>query len=143
MGVKINNSIKPLNTKLKNGDQVEIITGKSPSFSSDWLDLSITGKAKACIKRYILIKEEEDFIKLGKEILINHFKNEKIRYSETNINNVLNNFKLKKIDELYKSIGNGTILPSKIISSLFPEKKLLENNEKVILLKKVKERKED
>ena len=104
MGVKINNSIKPLNTKLKNGDQVEIIPGKSPSFSSEWLDLSITGKAKACIKRYILIKEEEDFKKLGKEILINHFKNEKIRYSETNINNVLNNFKLKKIDELYKLI---------------------------------------
>ena len=130
MGVKINNSIKSLNTKLKNGDQVEIITGKSPSFSSEWLDLSITGKAKACIKRYILIKEEEDFKKLGKEILINHFKNEKIRYSETNINNVLNNFKLKKIDELYNLIGNGTILPSKIISSLFPEKKLLENNEK-------------
>ena len=143
MGVKINNSIKPLNTKLKNGDQVEIITGKSPSFSSEWLDLSITGKAKACIKRYILIKEEEDFKKLGKEILINHFKNEKIRYSESNINNVLNNFKLKKIDELYKLIGNGTILPSKIISSLFPEKKLLENNEKVILLNEVKERKED
>ena len=143
MGVKINNSIKPLNTKLKNGDQVEILTGKSPSFSSEWLDLSITGKAKACIKRYILIKEEEDFKKLGKEILINHFKNEKIRYSESNINNVLNNFKLKKIDELYKLIGNGTILPSKIISSLFPEKKLLENNEKVILLNKVKERKED
>ena len=89
MGVKINNSIKSLNTKLKNGDQVEIITGKSPSFSSEWLDLSITGKAKACIKRYISIKEEEDFKKLGKEILINHFKNEKIRYSETNINNVL------------------------------------------------------
>ena len=141
MGVKINNSIKSLNTKLKNGDQVEIITGKSPSFSSEWLDLSITGKAKACIKRYILIKEEEDFKKLGKEILINHFKNEKIRYSETNINNVLNNFKLKKIDELYNLIGNGTILPSKIISSLFPEKKLLENNEKVILLNKVKEKK--
>ena len=38
-------------------------------------------------------------------------------------------------------IGNGTILPSKIVSSLFPEKKLLENNEKVFLLNKVKEKK--
>ena len=57
--------------------------------------------------------------------------------------NIPNNFKLKKIEELYKLIGNGTILPSKIISSLFPEKKLLENNEKVILLNKVKEKKED
>ena len=81
-----------------------------------------TGKAKACIKRYILVKEEEDFKKLGKEILINHFKNEKIRYSERNINNVLNNFNLNKMDELFKLIGNGNISPSKIISSLFPEK---------------------
>ena len=27
IGVKVNNSIKPLYTKLKNGDQVEILTG--------------------------------------------------------------------------------------------------------------------
>ena len=92
-------------------------------------------------KKIYFNKRRRGFQKLGKEILINHFKNEKIRYSETNINNILNNFKLKKIDELYKLIGNGTILPSKIISSLFPEKKLLENNEKVILLNKVKEKK--
>ena len=143
IGVKINNSIKALNTKLKNGDQVEIITGKTPNFSSEWLDLSITGKAKACIKRYILVKEEEDFKKLGKEILINHFKNEKIRYSERNINNVLNNFNLNKMDELFKLIGNGNISPSKIISSLFPEKKILANNDKVILLNKVKEKKKE
>ena len=70
---------------MKNGDQVEIITGNHHLFIRV-VRSSITGKAKACIKRYILIKEEEDFKKLGKEILINHFKNEKIRYSETNIN---------------------------------------------------------
>ncbi len=139
VGVKINNSIKPLSTKLKNGDQVEVITGKSPSFSSEWLDLSITGKAKACIKRYTLIKEEEDFQRLGKEILVNHFKNEKISYSELNINNALKTFKLKNNEELYKLIGNGNISASKIVSSLFPEKKILENNEKVILLNKVKQ----
>ena len=63
----------------------------------------------------------------------------KLGIQKNNINSVLNNFKLK-IEELYKLIGNGTILPSKIVSSLFPEKKLLENNEKVILLNKVKEK---
>ena len=143
IGVKINNSIKPLNTKLKNGDQVEIITGNEISFSSDWLELSITGKARACIKRYIQTKEDEDFEKLGKEILTNHFKNEKIRYSERNVNNILNNFNLKEIDELYRLIGNGNLSSEKIVSSLFPKKKILENNEKVILLNKVKEKKQD
>ena len=45
------------------------------------------------------------------------------------------------MDELFKLIGNGNISPSKIISSLFPEKKILANNDKVILLNKVKEKK--
>ena len=40
-------------------------------------------------------------------------------------------------------IGNGNISPSKIISSLFPEKKILANNDKVILLNKVKEKKKE
>ena len=39
IGVKINNSIKPLYTKLKNGDQVEIITGKENIISPKWFDL--------------------------------------------------------------------------------------------------------
>ena len=77
VGVKINNSSKPLYTKLKNGDQVEIIRGSDNSLSPESLGLSITGKARACIKRYLHIKEDEDFKKLGKEILINHFKNQK------------------------------------------------------------------
>ena len=52
VGVKINNTSKPLYTKLKNGDQVEIIRGNNNPLSPEWLDLSITGKARACIKRF-------------------------------------------------------------------------------------------
>ena len=42
-GVKINNTFKPLSTKLKNGDQVEIIRGQDNSVLPDWLEFSITG----------------------------------------------------------------------------------------------------
>ena len=65
-GVKINNSIKPLYTKLKNGDQVEIITGKDNLISPKCLDLTITGKAKACIKRFLHAKEDDELKQLGK-----------------------------------------------------------------------------
>ncbi len=139
-GVKINNSIKPLSTKLKNGDQVEIIRGKANSVLPDWLEFSITGKARVCIKRYLHIKEDDDFKKLGKEILINHFKNQGMRYSETNVKNILDKFKLKELDNLYKFIGCGKILPSKIVSSMFPEKKLLKKNDKIVIFNKLKEK---
>ena len=138
--VKINNSIKPLSTKLKNGDQVEIIRGKDNSVLPDWLEFSITGKARVCIKRYLHIKEDEDFKKLGKEILINHFKNQGMRYSETNVKNILDKFKLKELDNLYKFIGCGKILPNKIVSSMFPEKQLLKKNDKIVIFNKRKEK---
>ncbi len=142
IGVKINNSIKPLYTKLKNGDQVEIITGQQKTISPDWLKLSITGKARACIKRFIHNEQDQELKKLGKEILINHFKNEKIRYLERNIINILEDFDLKKIDDLFLSIANGNLAPSTIIKSLFPEKKILESSEKIILLNEIKEKRE-
>ncbi len=135
-GVKINNSYKPLYTKLKNGDQVEIVCGKENLISPDWLDLSITGKARACIKKLLHIKEDDDFKKLGKEILVNHFKNQKIRYSETNLKSILEKFKFKNLDNLFKAIGSGKVLPIKVISSMFPEEKLLKKNDKIILFNK-------
>ncbi len=142
IGVKINNSIKPLYTKLKNGDQVEIIRGEKNSLSPEWLNLSITGKARACIKRFLQIKEDEDFKKLGKEILINQFKNQKIRYSDENIRSVLDKFKIKSIEDLFKAIGSGKISALKIISSMFPEKKYLLKNDKVVLFNKIRKEKE-
>ena len=143
IGVKINNSIKQLNTKLKNGDQVEIICGEQNTLSTKWLDLSITGKARAYIKKFLQIKEDEDFKKLGKEILVNQFKIQKMRYSERNIKTVLDKLKIKNLDDLYKAIGNGKISSEKIISSMFPEKKLLKNDDKIILFNKIRDQKEN
>ena len=143
LGVKINNSIKQLNTKLKNGDQVEIICGEQNTLSTKWLDLSITGKARAYIKKFLQIKEDEDFKKLGKEILVNQFKIQKMRYSERNIKTVLDKLKIKNLDDLYKAIGNGKISSEKIISSMFPEKKLLKNDDKIILFNKIRDQKEN
>lgn len=141
--VKINNTIKPLYTKLKNGDQVEIIRGKENNLSPEWLDLSITGKARACIKRFLQLKEDNEFKKLGKEILTNQFKSQKLRYSERNIKNILEKFKFKDIEDLLKEIGNGNISPLKIISSMFPEKNLLRQDKKIILLNEIKQKKEE
>ena len=139
-GVKINNSIKPLYTKLKNGDQVEIITGSENIISPKWFELSITGKAQACIKRFLHAKEDDELKKLGKEILTNQFKNEKIRFSERNLKNILDSFKLKNVDELFLKIGRGELPPFKIILSLFPEKEVIKSNKNIVLLNQIKEK---
>ncbi len=141
IGVKINNSIKPLYTKLKNGDQVEIITGKEKIISPRWFELSITGKAQACIKRYLHAKEDDELKKLGKEILNNQFKNEKIRFSETNLRNILEIFKVSTVDDLFLKVGRGELPPFKIILSLFPERAIIQSNDNIVLFNDIKEKK--
>ena len=142
IGVKINNSIKPLSTVLKNGDQVEIITGKKNNISPNWLEIATTGKARAIIKRFIPLKEDDEFRKLGKDILKNAFKNKKIRFSERQLLTVLEKFSMSSTENLYTKIGQGSILPNEVILELFPENRLIKLSKKIILLNKFKEKRE-
>lgn len=50
MGAKVNHKLVPLSTRLRSGDQVEIITSKKQKPNESWLDYVITGKAKSKIK---------------------------------------------------------------------------------------------
>ena len=142
MGVKINNSIKPLKTPLKNGDQVEIICDNKNTILPEWLNLSITGKAKACIKRFINLKEDEEFRKLGKNILKNTFKNERILFNEKSLSSIFEKLNVNSNEKLYFEIGTGNIIPSDVISAMFPEKKIISRSNKIILFNKLKTKKE-
>ena len=68
-GAKVNGKLAPLNTQLKNGDRVDVITSDNQSPNQAWLKIVQTTKAKTHIKRYIKMKEEESSIVLGKEML--------------------------------------------------------------------------
>ena len=138
-GVLINNLVKPLNTILKNGDQVQIISQKNKqNISPNWLNICITGKAKACIKRFIDIKKNEEFFRLGKQILKNTFKNENLSFSEKNIQNILDKFSVSDQKELFIKIGSGIVLSSNVIDAMFPDKSLVRDNKKIVILNKVK-----
>ncbi len=141
--VLINNSEKPLNTILNNGDQVEILCSKKNCVSPQWLNLCTTGKAKACIKRFIHNKESDEFSQLGKEILKNSFKNAKLRFREKNLLNIIEKFSVKSYRELLIKIGSGDLPTSDVIDAMFPDKSLIEDNKKIILLNKVKEKREE
>ena len=68
-GAKVNGKLVPLNTQLKNGDKIDIITAENHFPNQAWLKIVQTTKAKTHIKRYIKQEEELASIILGKEIV--------------------------------------------------------------------------
>lgn len=69
LSAKVDGRIVPLNTELKSGQTVEIITSDSQSPSYAWLKFVRTGKGRTAILRWHRKEQREESLKLGKEIL--------------------------------------------------------------------------
>jgi RelA/SpoT family (p)ppGpp synthetase len=63
IGCEINGKESPLQSILRNGDEVKIMTSKKASPSLHWLTSTKTGKARAAIKRYWLYNENSKTLK--------------------------------------------------------------------------------
>ncbi len=66
IGCEINGNKSELQTILRNGDTIKIITSKNQSPSLHWIPVTKTGKARAAIRRYWHDKGEEKERKLKK-----------------------------------------------------------------------------
>ena len=122
IGAKVNGRIVPLNSKLKNGDSVEILTSSNQKPHRDWLIFVQTSKAKSKIKRWLKDAQLQEAIKLGEEILSRECKRFQIRPT----NKVLKDAALKlgrpSVDKLYADLGQGEISFHRIIELIDPEK---------------------
>ena len=69
VGAKINGRVVPLSTMIENGDQVTILRSKAQAPQPAWLDVAITGKALAAVRRHLRHKERDEQLELGRKLL--------------------------------------------------------------------------
>jgi GTP diphosphokinase / guanosine-3',5'-bis(diphosphate) 3'-diphosphatase len=80
IGAKVNQKLVPISHKLKNGDQVEILTSNKQKPTEDWLNNVVTSRAKAKIKD-ALREEKKSAILDGKEIVQRKLKAMKMEFN--------------------------------------------------------------
>ena len=125
-GAKVNGRIAPIDSQLKNGDIVEILTSKEAHGPSrDWLKIVKTTEARNKIKQRFQKECREENIVKGKEdldrelranLLYNGFyENEEV------IQNTLNKFSYQNIDEMYAALGYGGITLTKVLNKVKDE----------------------
>jgi guanosine-3',5'-bis(diphosphate) 3'-pyrophosphohydrolase len=104
IGAKVNTKLVPLSHKLRNGDQVEILTSNKQVPNEDWLSYVVTAKARSVIKQSL--KEDKKKVSLdGKAELEKKLKALKIEDSESNLILIMNYFKALSPTELYYDIA--------------------------------------
>lgn len=148
IGAKINGKLKPFTTSLRNGDIVEIITNShSKGPSRDWLKFVKTSNARNKIKAFFKNELKEENIKLGKSMFMQAIQDKGFLTNQllTNkfLSEILKKFNMDTIEELYASIGSGSLTASQVVSRFITlynsEIKTLPKLENVVHLKRNKE----
>lgn len=125
VGAKINGRIVPLRTKLKNGDQVEIITSKTQTPSPSWERFVVTGKAKSEIRKYVRTQQRNEYINLGRAVLQKTFKQEGHEFNESMVEPHLPAFNKKSTEDLLAEVGEGLVSRQQVMEVVLGEKKPL------------------
>ena len=120
VGAKINGRMLPLRTQLANGDQIEIVTSRAQTPSPTWERFAVTGKAKAAIRRFIRVRQREQYIQLGRSLLDKTFHEEGYEVTEKGLDGVRANFKQPSTDDLVAAVGAGLTGAREVLTAVFP-----------------------
>jgi GTP pyrophosphokinase len=120
VGAKINGRIVPLRSQLRNGDQVEIIVSRAQTPSPTWESFVVTGKARACIRRYVRSQQRSQYVSLGREIVAKTFRQEGYELTEKALKGVLKSFDCHDVEDLYAVVGEGQHTGREVLWAVFP-----------------------
>ncbi len=120
VGALINGRIAQLDTKLKNGDIVEILTSKQFMPKIDWLNFVVTKNAISKIRQWYKKFNREDNIQLGKNNL--ELELTKAVFDDLAKHGILDKtakeMNYKSINDLYAAIGYGETTIHKVVNIL-------------------------
>lgn len=125
VGAKVNARIVPLDTELKTGDIVEIITSKQGTPSRDWLKIVATSAAKSKIRNWFKRERREENIAKGRDSLEREIRRLHLEphqlLKESLLEEVGRRYNLLSADDVYAAIGYGGVSTHQILTRLRDE----------------------
>jgi len=113
VGARVNGKFVKLNTVLKSGDVIDIISNNNSTPSRDWINIVKTNRAKSKISKWFKKNEQEIFVNEGRntwEKLKNKYRKRLIGFDdEQKAKNNITKIGYKTIDDFFYAIASGGI----------------------------------
>ncbi len=138
VGSKVNGRHAPLVTKLRNGDEVEIVRSEAQVPPPAWEAIVVTGKAKAAIRRATRAAMRKQFAGLGREIIEKLLEQQSHAYVEKEIANAVPRLGHKNVDDALSAVGRGELSGLDVLKAMgvtVDEKEVRASRRKVSLKK--------
>jgi GTP pyrophosphokinase len=119
-GARVNGRIVPLTYKVKNGDRIEIITGKEPQPSRDWLSPQAgylaSPRSRTKVRSWFRQQDRDQNRRQGREILERELA--RIGLKDVAIEAIAGRLQQADADALCVALGAGDITPAALARSL-------------------------
>jgi guanosine-3',5'-bis(diphosphate) 3'-pyrophosphohydrolase len=117
-GAKVDGRMVPLQTKLKTGQTVSVLTTKGHNPSKDWLSFVKTTKARGRIRQWIKAQDLERSLTLGRDLLEKTFRKQRLNFNALlktdQMAEVLAGYGFKHLEDLIAAVGYGKVTPLQV-----------------------------
>ncbi len=124
VGAKVNGKLVPLESKLANGDVVEVVINKHESAgpSRDWLNFAQSPRARSKIKAWFSKERREEAIEAGRESIARQMRKaglplQKILAGQS-VLELAHDLHYDDIETMYAAVGNGHISAQMVVEKL-------------------------
>lgn len=126
-GAKVDGRIVPLDTTLKTGQVVEVITSNQPGKgpSRDWLGIVKTGEARSKIRSWFKKEKRDENIVHGKSVLEHEFKRNYLHFEGDKylafVKKITERQHFDSIEDFYAAIGYGGVNITRLMPGIKDE----------------------
>ena len=123
-GAKVNGRLVPLESKLANGDVIEIVTNKSDTAgpSRDWLNFVKSPRARSKIKAWFSKERREEAIDAGRESIARQMRKAGLPLQKIFAGHALlelaHDLHYSEIEALYSAVGDGHVSAASVVEKL-------------------------
>ncbi len=121
VGAKVDGLRVPLWTRLRNGQSVDIITAEGQKPQPTWIDIAVTGRAKAAIRKSLKEEHRDRFIKLGRELTRAAFEHVGKKATDKALATAAKELSLTDASQLLEFVGSTELSAREVVQAIYPD----------------------
>lgn len=122
----VNGRRSPIDTILRNGDEVQILTSKTHRPPLVWEKFVATGRARSAIRKIAREAARQQYSELGRRLLVSKFQAADVSFTDDKVRRVMGRLNQKSLEDLYAAVARNELPPAVVIRAIAPDAQLPE-----------------
>jgi GTP pyrophosphokinase len=121
VGAIINGRQLPIDTRLRNGDEVQVLTSASHTPPAAWEGIAATGRARSAIRRAARDETRRKYAELGRRLVTSGLEKVGEVYSDDKLKRALSRLSQKSVEEALAAVGRNELSIKDVVRAIAPE----------------------